>query len=303
MKGRRTIHKYKTQNMKLVIKNRFKKLIFGYIIVFAILFIFRLMYGYTSTFEDVPYQTHFTDKVSSSKRNYATNKYEVKSNAPNQSAVEVDQKYEKIAEINTQSSNFEEEEKSSRETIQKLDGLIQFEQKSGNHGYRKLNLVIGVSPDNFDNLYNQLIIVGNVQAKQIIKKDKTNEYKELNAKQQSLEKTKTSLIELKSKGGKIDEYMGLENRILEIEQELQELGVSLGDFDDKNEFCTVQFSLLERKVVEKGIMQRVKVALEWTVKISFRIIATLFFLILIAYIGLLGIEKLKIFENIINRKE
>ena len=142
-----------------------------------------------------------------------------------------------------------------------------------------------------------------MQAKQITKKDKTNEYKELNAKKQSLEKIRTSLIELKSKGGKIDEYMGLENRILEIEQQLQGLGVSLGDFDDENEFCTVQFSLLEGKEVKIGTMQRVKVALEWTVKIYLRIMTTLFFLTLFAYLILLGIDKLKLFERIINRKE
>jgi cell division protein FtsL len=263
--------------MKQTFKKRFKKVIFWLIIVFAVLFIFRLMYGYTKTFDDTPNQSQFFDNISNSKRNYATKKYEVKSNTTNQSVIKVDQKYEKIAEIKTKSSNFEEEEKSSRGTIKKLDALIQFEQKSGNKGYRKLNLVIGVPPENFDALYNQLIAIGKVQAKQITKKDKTNEYKELNAKKQSLEKIRTSLIELKSKGGKIEEYMGLENRILEIEQQLQGLGVSLGDFDDENEFCTVQFSLLEGKEVKIGVMQRVKVALEWTVKIYLRIMTSLFF--------------------------
>ena len=289
--------------MKQTFKKRLKKLIFWLLIVFAILFIFRLMYGYTKSFDDTPNQSRFFDNISNSKRNYATKKYEVKSNTANQSAIRVDQKYEKIAEIRTKSSNFEKEENFSRERIKKLGALIQFEQKSGNKGYRRLNLVIGVPPENFDDLYNQLITIGKVQAKQITKKDKTNEYKELNAKKQSLEKIRASLIELKSKGGKIDEYMGLENRILEIEQQLQGLGVSLGDFDDENEFCTVQFSLLEGKEVKIGIMQRIKVALEWTVKIYLRIMATSFFLTLFAYLMLLGIDKLKIFERIINRRE
>jgi hypothetical protein len=289
--------------MKPTFKKRLKKLILWLIIIFAVLFIFRLIYGSTKTFDDTPNQTQFFDNISNSKRNYATKEYKVKSSTPNQTAIKVDQKYEKIAEIKTKSSNFEEEEKSSRKTIEKLDALIQFEQKSGNKGYRKLNLVIGVPPENFDAIYNQLITIGKVQAKQITKKDKTNEYKELNAKKQSLEKIRNSLIELKSKGGKIEEYMGLENRILEIEQQLQGLGVSLGDFDDENEFCTVQFSLLEGKEVKIGIMQRVKVALEWTVKIYLRIMTTLFFMTLFAYLVLLGIDKLKVFERIVNRKE
>lgn len=94
--------------------------------------------------------------------------------------------------------------------------------------------------------------------------------------------------------------MRLEYRILEIEQQLQGLGVSLGDFDYENEFCTAQFPLLEGKEVKIGIMQRVKVALEWTVKIYLRIMTTLFFLILFAYLILLGMEKLKIVQRIIN---
>jgi len=289
--------------MEQTFKKRWHKLIIGLLGLFVVLFLFRLGYGYTKTFDNIPTQTQFFDNVSNSKRNYASKSYKTKSAVTNQPSTNVDQKYEKIAEIKTKSSNFEEEEQTSRKTIEQLDALIQFEQKSGNKGYRKLNLVIGVPPNNFDALYNQLITVGTVQAKQITKKDKTNEYKELNAKKQSLEKIRNSLIDLKSKGGKIDEYMVLENRILEIEQQLQGLGVSLGDFDDENEFCTVKFSLLEGKKVKIGTMQRVKVALEWTVKMYLRMMTTLFFLTFFAYFVLLAIDKLRLFERIINRRD
>ncbi len=286
--------------MKQPFKKRLKRLIFWLILIFVILFIFRLLYGYTKPFDDTFHQIHFFENISNLKRNYATKKYEVlSSNRESKTvATRVEQKYEKVAEIKTKSSNFEAEEKSSRKKIDKLNGLIQFEQKSGNKGYRELNLVIGVLPENFNPLYNELVKIGKVEAKQITKKDKTNEYKELNARKQSLEKTRTSLINLKSKNGKIDEYMGLENRILEIEQQLQELGVNLGDFDNENEFCTVRFSLFEGKEIKIGIMQRIKVALEWTVKIYLMLMLTLFFLTLFAYFLLLGIDKLKIFEQI-----
>ncbi|MDT0559172.1 DUF4349 domain-containing protein [Ichthyenterobacterium sp. W332] len=281
---------------------RLKRLFFWLILIFIVLYIFRLAYGYTKTFDDTTYETAFFENISSSKRNYASKKYKVQSNNVNQTAIKVDQKYEKIAEIKTKSSSFEQEEASSRKTIEQFNALIQFEQKSGNKGYRKLNLVVGVPPENFDSLYNKLIKIGKVQAKQITKKDKTNEYKELNAKKQSLEKIRNSLIDLKSKGGKIEEYMGLENRILEIEQQLQGLGVSLGDFDDENEFCTVQFSLLEGKEVKIGLMQRMKVALEWTVSMYLQIITILFFITLFAYLILLVIDKLQLFERILNKK-
>lgn len=285
--------------MKGTFRKKFKKLILGFIVLFAILFAFRLLYGYTVTFDDANYnQDAFFEDTSSLKKNYATNKYQVQTSSMAQF---LDQKYEKIAEVKTKSSNFENEEKASKEMVKKQDALIQFEEKSGHNGSRILNLVIGVPPQNFDSLYESLVGIGDIQVKKITKKDKTNEYKELNAKKKSLEKIRDSLVELKSKGGKISEYVELENRILEIEQELQGLGVSLGDFDDENEFCTVKFSLLEGRKVKVGIMQRGKDALEWSVNIYLKIMGALFFLTLLVYFLLLIAGKLKIIEKLMGR--
>lgn len=280
------------------IKSRLKKIILLSISLFIILFIFRLLYGYSINPNEIVYEPGFFESLSNIKKNYASKEYKGRSGA----TVTVDQKYEKVAEINTKSTQFDKEENQVRKQIEHYKALIQFEQKSGNNGARKLNLLVGVPPDNFDSLYNKLITIGKVQSKQITKKDKTNEYKELNAKKASLEKIRASLLDLKAKEGKIEEYMGLENRILEIEQELQTLGVSLGDFDDENEFCTVQFSLLEGKISEISFFHRLKVALEWTVKIYLKIMASLFFLTLFAYLLLLIIEKLKIFEKFIKNQ-
>jgi len=288
--------------MKKRFSQQLKKLVAILLLGFLLLFVFRLAYGYTQRIPTNPGRTQFFESVSNVKRNYASKKYEVKSSAASQSPVKVDQKYEKIAEVSTKSGDFENEEKQARTKVEQYKALIQFEQKSGNVGYRKLNLLIGVPPENFDLLYNDLIGIGQVQAKQITKKDKTNEYKELNAKKTSLEKIRNSLIDLKSKGGKIDEYMQLENRILEIEQQLQGLGVSLGDFDDENEFCTVQFSLLEGKEIKISFLHRVKVAFEWTIKYYLSLMATLFFITGFVFLVLLCIEKLKLFERLINKK-
>lgn len=288
--------------MKINFKNRLNKIISLLLLAFLALFVFRLMYGYSKTYYTSSNQAGFFESITNAKRNYASKKYKVKSTAKNQWTTKVDQKYEKIAEISTQTAAFEKEEKQSRIYIDTFNGIVQFEQKSGNKGYRKLNLVVGVPPENFDSLYHQLIKIGAIQVKQIIKKDKTNEYKALNAQKLSLEKIRTSLLSLKSKGGKIEEYMALENRILEIEQQLQQLGVSLGDFDAENEFCTIQFSLLEGIEKKIGLMQRIKVALEWTVKIYLRIMASLFFLSFFAYLFLLAIEKFKIIERIVDQR-
>lgn len=282
--------------MKPFVKKHIKTTIALLLLVFIGLFVFRLSYGYQTQPNGMIPGTentesfHLLSPSSSIRKNYASKKYQQTSGL---TSLAVDQKYEKIADIKSFTTQFEAMEKKIRLQIKEYDGLIQFENKSGNNGYRKLNLVIGIPPENFDSIYSRLTTVGKIQSKQITKTDKTNEYKELNAKKTSLEKIRASLIELKSKGGRIDEYMQLENRILEIEQQLQALGVSLGNFDDENEFCTVNVLLSEGKVTEIGIMHRVKVALEWTLKTYIMLMFALGLMTLFGYLLLLSIEKIR----------
>ena len=97
--------------------------------------------------------------------------------------------------------------------------------------------------------------------------------------------------------------MQLENRILEIEQQLQELGVSLGDFDNENEFCTVQYTLQEGKEKKISFIHRVKVALEWSIKYYLTFVASLLFMVLAVYFILMILNQLKLIERIMNKKE
>ncbi len=274
------------------LKKRIKKILALLLLVFLALFLFRLAYGYkkvkTNQLEFV--QVDVSETLLGLRKNYASKKYKPVAGQPQ---AKMDQKYEKIADIGAMSTHFEREENSIRKQIADHNGLVQFEDKTGNKGHRKLNLVIGVPPEKFDSLYRRLTKIGEVQRKQITKKDKTNEYKELNAKKASLEKIRESLIQLKSKGGKIAEYIQLENRILDIDQQLQGLGVSLGNFDDENEFCTVKFSLTEGKEIAISLLQRVKVALEWTIITYLKLMAALTFMTLFAYLLLATIEKLR----------
>ncbi len=273
-------------------RTTFRKLIRYGLLLFFVLFIFRFIHGYL--YVPVNYNSSesygLLNAFSSGNRNYASTKYKAKSVSSSMPAT-VDQKYEKIAEIGTKSSAFEDDEKNTRQKIKDFDALIQYEQKSGNKGSQVLNLMIGVPPDNFDKLYNQLIKIGKVGSKKITKTDKTNEYRTLKAKKLSLEKIRNSLIELKTKGGQIDEYVKLENRILEIEKELQSLGVSLGDFDSENEFCTVKFSMTEGEIQKISITQRIKVALQWTVKWYLAMVTAMFFLTAGSYLIIKILEK------------
>lgn len=247
---------------------------------FVLFFAFRLIYGYVvhpkseSYNNDHNSQTYYNNSDEQNiKRNYATSKYKESKEAPVQNAANpqqrsVDQKYEKVGTINAQSGEFEQTEQKVRTSVKKYNALIQYEQKSGLPGQRSLNLVIGVPPQHFDSIVGELKKYGKVTSIAINKTDKTNEYKVLNANRASTEKTIASLYSLKEKGGKIDEFINLENRIMELEETMQNLGVKLGDFDEENEFCTVKYSLVESEKKDDSIpfLYRVKVALEWTIK-------------------------------------
>lgn len=290
--------------MHRIFTKRFRNIVLLLLALFIILFAFRLGYGYTLKPEQAQEEEVFFDFFENSKRNYATdnkkfdkeglsqNEYEYQSPTPEFDAPE--QKYEKIAEVKSATTKFDEDENYVREQVKNHNGIIQYERKNGNEGDRRLQLQIGVPPEKFDSLYSLLIEVGKIHSKEIIKNDKTNEYLELNARKVSLEKTHQSLIEFKKVNGQIDEYINLENRILEIEEQLQNLGVNLGDFDESNEFCTIRFSLSETKpaqVVTISFYHRCKVAFEWAVQYYLMLMIAGFFVLLGAFVIMLVIEK------------
>ena len=141
--------------------------------------------------------------------------------------------------------------------------------------------------------------IGVIKSTEVTKVDKTNEYLQLNAKKASLVKTLTSLNELKSREGAISDYVSLIDKILEIETQLQGLGVELGNFDAENELCTIKFSLYEGATEKKiSFIQRIKIALEWTIKYYAVLVFTFLGLSATVFILLLIIDKLKLLKSI-----
>jgi hypothetical protein len=227
-------------------------------------------------------------------KNVASTKMKVQGDASNK-IYEVDQKYQKVADLATETGRFSEDEKKIRALTKKYNALIQYEENTGLPGSRFLQLAIGASPVEFDAMVLDVKKIGVLKSFNISKTDKTNEFKELQGKRRSLEQTRTSLLTLKARsGGKIDEYINLENRILEIEQELQKLGVQLGDYDATNEFCTIKMTLSETAIrINPSIWHRIIKALEWTIKYYLLLIVILFFCSLTTLILVVLYDKIK----------
>jgi len=285
-------------------KTRFRKTSKWFVGLFVLLFVFRLIYGYVAT--DINYGSDYSDNFFSSidnlRKNYASEKIAMKGDVQVSQNIASNQKFEKTASIKTKTSEFEKDEKQLKAKSKAYNAVIQYEQNLGQKGNRQIHLLIGVNPTLFDSFYVDIQKIGVIKAMEITKVDKTNEYRQLNAKKTSIEKTLQSLNDLKSKGGQIADFVALNDKILEIEAKAQELGVELGNFDVENEFCTVKLSMYEG-ATEKNIsfIHRIKVALEWTIKYFAIIAVTTLVLTLTIFVLLLIVDKLKIINTVRNK--
>ena len=163
-------------------------------------------------------------------------------------------------------------------------------------GQRVLHLTVGVDPARFDSLVEQLRGVARLLRIRVHKVDKTNEYKTLTARQASLLKARSSLKGLKGQGGTMDNLITLEQRILEVEGQIQSLGVQLGEFDAENEFCTVKLALSEARpvVAPAGIplLRRAKVAFEWSVAHYLKLLGIALFGMVALLLSIIVAERL-----------
>ena len=284
------------------LKRRFLKISKWFALIFVLLFCFRILYGYIATDNNTgnDYSNDFFSSIDNLRKNYASEKIAMKGGDVQVSSnIASNQKFEKTASIISKTSEFAKDEKQIKGVVKSFNSIIQYEQNLGNEGSRQIHLLIGVNPDMFDNFYLAVKKIGVITATEITKVDKTNEYRQLNAKKTSIANTLQSLNDLKSKGGQISDFVTLNDKILETEEKLQELGVELGNFDAENEFCTVKLSLYEGATEQSiSFIHRVKVALEWTIKYFALFVFGLFGLSLTVFILLLIIDKLKIMQNI-----
>ncbi len=306
--------------MQVSIKNRIRKIAIVLICLFFVLFVGRIGYGYVyKSVESGSFESDFFRSAEKLRKNYASEKRESKEMStpsvsfeakkaesttapkPMQQAAS-SQKYEKTASTKSKSSHFEEDEKKVRKVAKDYTAIIQYEHNSGNKGNRELHLMIGVNPDKFDSCYMAIQKIGTIRSTEITKTDKNNEYRQLNAEKASLEKTLTSLSELKAKSGTIADYISLHEKMMEIEEKLQEYGVELGNFDEENEFCTIKFSLYEGFTSKPiSFYHRVKVALEWAIKYYAVLMLSLVFMGIAAFVLAFLIEKLNILGGILKK--
>lgn len=279
-------------------KNKIVKILLVSASLVAGLTILRFLYEWfrPGTVDTVNYSDndlYLQNEVSSIKRNYASFKLKSLDPSPQQPMGSSEQKYEKVAALSSHSDDFDKDNQSLRLKISNFQAVIQYEKNSGLKPNRSLYLQVGVFPQLFDRFLEEVRSIGHLSSIQIDKTDQTSEYKKLTAKKLSLENTRRSLMSLKNRGGSIEELMKLEEKLQSIEQEIQDLGVNLGDFSSENEFCTVRFTLSEQRLVLKNPFKILISAFLWSLRFL-AAAAGLILLFSLAGLAVLGLlSKLK----------
>lgn len=257
------------------------------LILFFAVFICRLFYGLY--FEKNDILVSYDSSESYFKDRKITNVATDKINQIDMSGQKIilDQKYEKTANISSNTFDFEDDNQKLRGLIDKYNAVIQMEQLSGLKGMQKLDITIGVSPSNFDQIVTDISKVGSITGFGVNKIDKTDEFNKITAEVDTLNKTKASYLAIKEKGGAVKDLLLLEEKILEVEKNLQTLGVNLGVYSTENSFCTVNLTLSEqnkKQISLSFILKTIEKSFLWTTLTFISIMFT--FTIIFAFIAI-----------------
>ena len=262
--------------------------------VLAILFIGKLVSGdEPASHPGNAWVSDSSGSFSMSRKNYASEKYAGDKQAAGHIAPADAQKYEKVATVGQSTSDFDADRAKIESLISASSALTQYEQQQGLNGHRNLQLGIGVPPSQFDAFVEQARKIAKVTYLAIVKTDKTREYRELRAKREALEKNRKALTDMAASGGSVDERLKVQATLTEVEDKLQGLGVSLGDFNTENEFCTVKLTLAESGTpIRPSFASRVFHAFTWALEYMLFLSIGLALLTFALWIGSLAMEAM-----------
>jgi len=266
-------------------KRLFKRVLFGFIILFIFIFILRAVYEIITpeVFNDIT--GGYSSNAAMQKdlkviNNYASLRMEYVQDGSG--PLVMDQKYESIANIVSKTSSYDSDMERFDAIMEQYQAVIQIENRRGLTGNRRIDLVIGVRPENFDDMQSAVLKLGIITSSNMTKTDKTYEYRQMLAEKETLERRKESYEALKQHGGNISELMKLEEKIIEIEADIRQQLIGLGEFSDENALCTINFSLYEEAKV--SIPGKLWSALKWTATTYAAILAIVLFLTLTAFV-------------------
>ncbi|HEV7221847.1 MAG TPA: DUF4349 domain-containing protein [Pirellulales bacterium] len=154
--------------------------------------------------------------------------------------------YERSGQLALATDAFDDDEALIRSAVTVHQALVLNEKSSGMVRERRLVLELGIHPGQFDALMNQLRGIGHLESVSVQQRDRTGEFQRLHAQRQSLQKRHAAILKLReTKNLSIDDTLRLEQRLQDIDKELETVGVQLGDLLSKESLYHVYVALAE----------------------------------------------------------
>jgi len=275
-----------------------KRIFVAFVIVFIVLYAARAIYSYNINQDSGMALTnsnfYFSNAAvpesswAASRKNYASERVEYTTAG---SASVIDQKYERVANIVSKTISYDSDLSRFQQAVEANKAVIQMENSRGLQGDRRVDLTIGVRPDNFDQMRDEILKIGRINSSTSTKVDKTYEYRQMLADKDTLEKRKAAYEELKNRGGTITELLQIEERIIDVETQIQQQQIGLGEYSDENALCTINFSLYEGAAV--SVIFILWGALTWTAGVYASFVGVMILVGLAAFIFMHVWEYLK----------
>jgi hypothetical protein len=158
--------------------------------------------------------------------------------------------YEQTASLASSSDTFDASCERIREALEEHQARVFNERSAGLAPGRLFALEIGVHPDRFEALVDRLREIGRLDSISVEKRDRTGELRRLHAQRQSLRKHLEAVQKLRAGNNPtIDDTLKVEQKIQDVEKELQTLSGQLGELLGKESLYQVHLTLHERQPV------------------------------------------------------
>jgi hypothetical protein len=176
--------------------------------------------------------------------------------------------YEQTASLTSTSDTFDASSARIRTALEEHHGRVFKESNTGLAPVRLLTLEVGVQPERFEALVEELREIGHLESISVQKHDRTGDLHRLHAQRQTLKKHLEAVQKLR--GGNnpsIEDTLKVEQKIQDIEKEMQALSVQLGELLGKESLYHVHLTLQEKQpdtlARPAGLPRRVFAAFLW----------------------------------------
>lgn len=136
--------------------------------------------------------------------------------------------------------------------VKKYFGYIEKSQVSGialnnksRYNTRYGNYTLRIPAEYFSDFVHELKDLGNVLTNELLKKDVTMQYFDLEARINTLEVQEERLLELLESGGKLSDILEIENKLADVRYEIESYTATLKNLDNQVRYGTIELEIRE----------------------------------------------------------